>query len=64
MKRHFEPGLTSRSPRERYLIDRTSCDGDGLVPDDGNQHREGHPDNSAENLLNVDSRAPGGLRGG
>jgi hypothetical protein len=39
--RHFEPGMSGRPARETYRIDHTSCDGSGLVADDGNQRHEG-----------------------
>lgn len=55
MKRHFEPGLSSRSPREAYRIDRTSADGSGLTADDGNQRREGFPEQESP-VSNADIR--------
>ena len=40
MKRHFQVGHSGRSPKERYRIDQTSCDGSGLQRDDGKQQGE------------------------
>jgi hypothetical protein len=45
MKRHFQVGHSSRSPKDSYRIDHTSVDGSGLQRDDGAQfHEELPPD--------------------
>ena len=57
MKRHFSIGRSSRSARETYRIDDTSCDGSGLTPDDGAARAErGLPEVSRSDLRDVVSR--------
>jgi hypothetical protein len=50
MKRHFQVGHSSRSPKETYRIDHTSIDGSGLQRDDGDSRNEQHLDDEVEAL--------------